>query len=1171
MVRPALVFVLSLALILMAGSAFGDAQTRIIREQEPEGREFEVLDIGPLTVHFHQRAIGYATVQGDYIVYQFDRETDQLIARKSHWRDDLPEELPALTVDIAEAEAMVEGEVQSVYLYYIAPDSPVFPIEPTPVDPCWVVRSVVDGYQQVTVIDAVAGGILGYGVPPPFTAFSLTGPENHTPCSGGWIAWYENARDWFNTMGYSTEAILWPSEAQVQGHVSSNTTAMFYELAHGGYGGFNSGCPDGNNYDPTTPAEIEAWIALYPAFPFTFIGSCAGMCETGDNTLSYEFRKGSTVETVTVGYCHMDQSFCDDCWYNYSISWQDALFGYMNMGWTVKAAFDQALADYPACAAGNCMRFAGDETFAVVPPVLRRLNEPPVAICKNVTVSADAGCHANASVDNGSYDPDGDPMTITQDPAGPYSLGQTAVTLTVADDHGWVAACAGVVTVVDVTPPSATCPSSVTVEGTDVCGTPYDDPALAPFFGGFSATDNCDASPDLADDHPPCFGLGKTTVTFTATDDAGNVSSCEADVTVVDTTPPEICCPPDITVECNGPAGTFADDPQLAGFFAAVSATDIVDPDPEITDDAPDLFPLGPTTVTFTATDYSGNSNSCAALVTVVDRGIDVWMEDLLANPGDNVLVPVYIQDITGWGLMGFDMEICWCDLPAGLLQYEYCLPGEVLTNSGWAAPLCNPCSPNCMSIAGAGAVPLEGEGVLLYLKFHVSTNAKPCMCCDLRFTDIDLYDPEHPLHVCWQDGSICIDWCDVAGCINYWKCCPDGCGGYYYPRPLNGVQVHLWEYCSGANVATAFTGADGCYEFACLDPLAQGCYYGVNPDYCRIPDCINPYDAAMVLKYLACRDDLDDCPFPYIGGMVYPQQVAADVTCSSGITAYDASVILQYFVGLIPAFPCFEPWVFYPLGPCGNEVHACPGRVDWIGVLIGDVNGCMKCDFESSPLGDRVLVSLGPAADLGGRIEVPVMVEGAYDIFSGHFGIVYDPEELSVISAVATGLAGDCMTAHNASGGSLIFAMAAAQAFAGDGDVALLTFAKLSPGADVSSVALSEAMFNDGEPEAEIGESAGVPAESGRTALGRAVPNPFRQGTVISYRLASAGRVSLEIYNVNGQLVRTLVAGAVEAGPHSVLWNGRDDSGETAARGVYFCFMEAEGYRATEKIVFMK
>ena len=125
-------------------------------------------------------------------------------------------------------------------------------------------------------------------------------------------------------------------------------------------------------------------------------------------------------------------------------------------------------------------------------------------------------------------------------------------------------------------------------------------------------------------------------------------------------------CPDDITVDCNGPAGTYAVDPQLDPFWAGVSATDIVDPNPVITNDAPDLFPLGTTTVEFTATDFSDNSATCTAEVTVVDRGIDIWLDDLMASPGENLLVPIYIQDIAGWGLMGFEMEICWCDVPCG-------------------------------------------------------------------------------------------------------------------------------------------------------------------------------------------------------------------------------------------------------------------------------------------------------------------------------------------------------------------------------------------------------------------------------------------------------------------------------------------------------------------------
>ncbi len=108
-------------------------------------------------------------------------------------------------------------------------------------------------------------------------------------------------------------------------------------------------------------------------------------------------------------------------------------------------------------------------------------NSAPVAVCKNVTVSADSSCQGIASIDNGSYDPDGDPITITQSPAGPYGLGSTLVTLTVTDSFGASSSCTGTVTVVDTTPPTVTVKTPqinvalqdgviITAEASDACG-----------------------------------------------------------------------------------------------------------------------------------------------------------------------------------------------------------------------------------------------------------------------------------------------------------------------------------------------------------------------------------------------------------------------------------------------------------------------------------------------------------------------------------------------------------------------------------------------------------------------------------------------------------------------------------------------------------------------------
>ena len=117
---------------------------------------------------------------------------------------------------------------------------------------------------------------------------------------------------------------------------------------------------------------------------------------------------------------------------------------------------------------------------------LATYNHPPVASCGDVTVDAGVDCTAIASIDNGSSDPDGDPITITQDPAGPYGLGDTVVTLTVTDDSGESDSCTATVTVVDNTCPTVTARLVPNVKKRKGC-----------FRVELSAEDNCDEDPQI--------------------------------------------------------------------------------------------------------------------------------------------------------------------------------------------------------------------------------------------------------------------------------------------------------------------------------------------------------------------------------------------------------------------------------------------------------------------------------------------------------------------------------------------------------------------------------------------------------------------------------------------------------------------------------------------------
>jgi hypothetical protein len=169
----------------------------------------------------------------------------------------------------------------------------------------------------------------------------------------------------------------------------------------------------------------------------------------------------------------------------------------------------------------------GDATDIGAFEVQISCNQPPVARCHNVTVSADATCTANASVDNGSSDPDGDSITAVQSPPGPYPLGTNVVILTVADGHGASNSCTALVIVQDTTLPQLTCPANITQDATGPGGAVV---SFSPI-----AIDNCTASPVVTSvpASDSTFPIGTTTVVCTATDLAGNSASCEFQVTVL--------------------------------------------------------------------------------------------------------------------------------------------------------------------------------------------------------------------------------------------------------------------------------------------------------------------------------------------------------------------------------------------------------------------------------------------------------------------------------------------------------------------------------------------------------------------------------------------------------------------------------------------------------------
>jgi hypothetical protein len=156
------------------------------------------------------------------------------------------------------------------------------------------------------------------------------------------------------------------------------------------------------------------------------------------------------------------------------------------------------------------------------------------------------------------------------------------------------------VTILTIEPLSITAPPDITVEGNTIGGAIGVNLGTPTVSGGtppYTITNNA----------PSFFPLGETTVTWSVTDAAGNTATATQKVTVVDTTPPTIEAPDTLTVLVNAPKSV------LTG-----TATDIVDPNPTLTNDAPDFFPPGTTIVTWTAKDASGNTATKTTIVTAI-------------------------------------------------------------------------------------------------------------------------------------------------------------------------------------------------------------------------------------------------------------------------------------------------------------------------------------------------------------------------------------------------------------------------------------------------------------------------------------------------------------------------------------------------------------------------
>jgi uncharacterized repeat protein (TIGR01451 family) len=259
--------------------------------------------------------------------------------------------------------------------------------------------------------------------------------------------------------------------------------------------------------------------------------------------------------------------------------------------------------------------------------------EPFVTVPVDFTQSTDPGLatavvtYAASATDNAP----GVSVACVPPSGSAFPLGTTTVTCTATDGSGNTDSDSFQVTVEDTEPPSVTVPADITQPT---------DPGLATAVVTYSATASDNAPGVTLGCVPPsgtAFPIGTTTVTCTATDGAGNATAKSFDVTVVDTEPPSVTVPANMTVNATSPSGAVVTYAASASDNASGVTLACVPP-------SGTTFAIGTATVTCTATDGSGNTASKSFQVKV--RSAVEQLNNLITSVKGMTIEPGYKSEL---------------------------------------------------------------------------------------------------------------------------------------------------------------------------------------------------------------------------------------------------------------------------------------------------------------------------------------------------------------------------------------------------------------------------------------------------------------------------------------------------------------------------------------------
>jgi len=551
---------------------------------------------------------------------------------------------------------------------------------------------------------------------------------------------------------------------------------------------------------------------------------------------------------------------------------------------------------------------------------------------------------------------------------------------------------------------------------------------------------------------------------------------------------------------------------------------------------------------------------------------------------GMSLELPITLYNTNNIGIEGIGITISFDE--QFLSAIDASLTGGVLPEEDYSlyTNLENP-GELSLTIVANGTL-FNGNGEIVFLFFEVETQAPIGESCEISFLNSQINEQTAQTYNCIF--TVSSSQYQISGACTY----------YFNSNPIPNAEITI----SGTDLYTSLSDEFGYY-------LVSGIIGGNYTSHVSKENDLGGLsgtDASRVARFSVDLYEFD-CQ----------QMIAADVTMNGSISPTDASRIARYAAELIDDMNSGTNWIFLPepvlncedwppitynsmrsYNPLSSDLDS----EDFIGIRLGDVSGNWTQDdlrtnqykvYYQGHRDDPTASLPNLEIETGTLFETALTATNLTELEGMEITVEYDHDIIHSLDATLDGgiLENQNYTLQintNNPGEIILVLYANQDLFSGEGIILYIEFEAIGDNEEISPLTFTRYDVNETDFLANTNDGSVTLIESSQNGnslpsiprLSQNHPNPFNPNTAhtrngsateINYDISERSQVNLSIFNVKGQLIRTLINEIKIPGSYSIGWNGRDNTNREVPSGIYFYKLKTDNEELIKKAVLFK